>query len=726
LCTHQIKYLGLLENIRVRRAGFCYRQTFEKFLFRFYLLSRRTSYAGEYTWQGDHLSGARCILEDSGISRDEWQIGNSKVFLRHPETLWALETLRDRYWHNMALKIQRTWRAYLRYKQECATRIQRTWRFWNEGKIYFQLRQYSQDLFYNRKERQRFSMISIRRFHGDYLEVRSNPTLMEALGGTVYSEDIVFSTKGSVLVHKLLRATKPSPRQFVMTNNALYIVMTIKEKNLAVTKLERRIALGSIASVILSPYGDDYVVVTVPTELFDVVMMVPFKTEFVTYLGWYKQGTLQVLFQTEVEYFKKKNSKTTVKFTKDELFQIEPNYKKGIVATASALPSSTTPTPPIRKPKPATRGRGFKAYRDAEPNASRTPVQFGSPPPSSTTSPTARGGAAPKRGGGAPNPSPAPAAAAAPSRGPGRGAGAPAPKTSNAGSTAPAVRESTAPAPVKNNAPVARENSAKSITPTPAAAAAGDQPRRPPKPGAGGPLKAEVLFDFSGADSDELNMKEGDIVEIVDKSDQAWWEGKLNGHTGLFPANYVKLLEPSKAPIPKKEPGLPPASKPHPLSGSYTVSPAPVARGNPPSRGGSSSNSSAPVARGNPPSRGSPATSPTASPPARGAPAANRGGSSRPSPSNDSPVSPPMARGGPPTRGQPPVGRAMPIQMGPPQMAMAAPSSNNYDAGGDSDGAPVEEQPKPRKLPAGAVSVMGGGNPFGGAMPRGRGGGRGT
>ncbi|MCO5585713.1 hypothetical protein L7F22_039649 [Adiantum nelumboides] len=36
---HQIKYLGLQENIRVRRAGFAYRNTFEKMVERFYLLS---------------------------------------------------------------------------------------------------------------------------------------------------------------------------------------------------------------------------------------------------------------------------------------------------------------------------------------------------------------------------------------------------------------------------------------------------------------------------------------------------------------------------------------------------------------------------------------------------------------------------------------------------------------------------------------------------------------
>jgi myosin-1 len=35
---HQVRYLNLKENIKVRRAGFCYRNTFEKFLKRFFLL----------------------------------------------------------------------------------------------------------------------------------------------------------------------------------------------------------------------------------------------------------------------------------------------------------------------------------------------------------------------------------------------------------------------------------------------------------------------------------------------------------------------------------------------------------------------------------------------------------------------------------------------------------------------------------------------------------------
>lgn len=34
-CRHQVAYLGLLENVRVRRAGFAYRQPYDRFLQRY-------------------------------------------------------------------------------------------------------------------------------------------------------------------------------------------------------------------------------------------------------------------------------------------------------------------------------------------------------------------------------------------------------------------------------------------------------------------------------------------------------------------------------------------------------------------------------------------------------------------------------------------------------------------------------------------------------------------
>lgn len=46
---HQVEYLGLKENIRVRRAGFVYRRLFEKFLYRYAILSGETwpNYKGD-------------------------------------------------------------------------------------------------------------------------------------------------------------------------------------------------------------------------------------------------------------------------------------------------------------------------------------------------------------------------------------------------------------------------------------------------------------------------------------------------------------------------------------------------------------------------------------------------------------------------------------------------------------------------------------------------------
>ena len=89
---HQVKYLGLQENIRVRRAGFAYRNTFEKMVERFYLLSPATSYAGDYIWQGDSKSGCERILTDTGIAREEWQMGVTKAFIKNPETVCLLSS----------------------------------------------------------------------------------------------------------------------------------------------------------------------------------------------------------------------------------------------------------------------------------------------------------------------------------------------------------------------------------------------------------------------------------------------------------------------------------------------------------------------------------------------------------------------------------------------------------------------------------------------------------
>jgi hypothetical protein len=60
--------------------------------------------------------------------------------------------------------------------------------------------------------------------------------------------------------------------------------------------------------------------------------------------------------------------------------------------------------------------------------------------------------------------------------------------------------------------------------------------------GARGKLMVVALFDHVADDADELNFKEGDSVEVVEKSEgDLWWRGRCNGKEGLFPVNYVKI-----------------------------------------------------------------------------------------------------------------------------------------------------------------------------------------
>ena len=178
---HQVKYLGLQENVRIRRAGFAYRQSFQKFVDRFYLLSSRTSYAAEFTWRGDIKSAVQVILQDTLIPKEEWQMGISKIFIKTPETLFALESMRDKYWHTMATRIQRAWRRYLQKKIDAATKIQRLWRFKRDSGQYLELRNYGHRVLGGRKERRSYSVCGYRRFRGDYLGVSSE----EGYGGEI-------------------------------------------------------------------------------------------------------------------------------------------------------------------------------------------------------------------------------------------------------------------------------------------------------------------------------------------------------------------------------------------------------------------------------------------------------------------------------------------------------------------------------------------------------------
>lgn len=53
---------------------------------------------------------------------------------------------------------------------------------------------------------------------------------------------------------------------------------------------------------------------------------------------------------------------------------------------------------------------------------------------------------------------------------------------------------------------------------------------------------AVVLHDFAAEQVDDLNLTSGEIVYLLEKIDADWYKGKCGNQTGVFPANYIKVI----------------------------------------------------------------------------------------------------------------------------------------------------------------------------------------
>lgn len=53
-----------------------------------------------------------------------------------------------------------------------------------------------------------------------------------------------------------------------------------------------------------------------------------------------------------------------------------------------------------------------------------------------------------------------------------------------------------------------------------------------------------ALFPYEAVNSDELSLAEGDIVTILSREveDKGWWKGELKGKIGVFPDNFVQIM----------------------------------------------------------------------------------------------------------------------------------------------------------------------------------------
>ncbi|KAL0994280.1 hypothetical protein UPYG_G00120170 [Umbra pygmaea] len=108
LVRHQVKYLGLMENLRVRRAGFAYRRHYQAFLQRYKSLCPSTW----PNWQGPLADGVATLVQHLGYTPEEYKLGRTKIFIRYPKTLFTTEDALEARRPSLALSLQTSWRGY--------------------------------------------------------------------------------------------------------------------------------------------------------------------------------------------------------------------------------------------------------------------------------------------------------------------------------------------------------------------------------------------------------------------------------------------------------------------------------------------------------------------------------------------------------------------------------------------------------------------------------------
>ncbi|KAG7333068.1 hypothetical protein KOW79_003203 [Hemibagrus wyckioides] len=129
LCVRQLRYSGMMETIRIRRAGYPIRYTFVEFVDRYRVLMPGV----KPSYKQEDLRGTCQRIAEAVLGRDDdWQMGKTKIFLKdHHDMLLEIE--RDKAITDKVILIQKVVRGFkdrsnfLKIKKS-ALMIQKTWR----------------------------------------------------------------------------------------------------------------------------------------------------------------------------------------------------------------------------------------------------------------------------------------------------------------------------------------------------------------------------------------------------------------------------------------------------------------------------------------------------------------------------------------------------------------------------------------------------------------------
>ncbi|XP_045404091.1 unconventional myosin-If isoform X2 [Lemur catta] len=324
---HQVEYLGLKENIRVRRAGFAYRRQFSKFLQRYAILTPETW----PRWRGDERQGVQHLLRAVNMEPDQYQMGSTKVFVKNPESLFLLEEMRERKFDGFARTIQKAWRRHVAVRK------------------YEEMREEACNILLNKKERRRNSIN--RNFVGDYLGLEERPELRQFLGKR---ERVDFADS----VTKYDRRFKPIKRDLILTPKCVYVIGREKvkkgpEKGQVCEVLKKKLEIQALRGVSLSTRQDDFFILQ--EDATDSFLESVFKTEFVSLLcKRFEEAArrpLPLTFSDTLQFRVKKEGwggggTRSVTFTRGsgEVAVLKASGRVLTVTVGDGLPKSSKPT----------------------------------------------------------------------------------------------------------------------------------------------------------------------------------------------------------------------------------------------------------------------------------------------------------------------------------------------------------------------------------------------
>uniref|UniRef100_A0A7N9AKF9 Myosin VIIAa n=1 Tax=Mastacembelus armatus TaxID=205130 RepID=A0A7N9AKF9_9TELE len=137
LCVRQLRYSGMMETIRIRRAGYPIRYTFVEFVDRYRVLMPGV--------KPEDLRGTCQRIAEAVLGRDDdWQMGKTKIFLKdHHDMLLEIE--RDKAITDKVILIQKVVRGFkdrsnFLKMRKSAVLIQKTWRGYHCRKNYGAMR----------------------------------------------------------------------------------------------------------------------------------------------------------------------------------------------------------------------------------------------------------------------------------------------------------------------------------------------------------------------------------------------------------------------------------------------------------------------------------------------------------------------------------------------------------------------------------------------------------